>query len=352
MDRLVRKAEEIMRAGDQIIEKKKHRAVMIRRIAVSSAGLCTAIVLCALTLKPSLLFFGDHKGDDELIVSDSTTLISETMTETTATSAQTSDSIVTNITTGISGTNNSITSVTDSNAETHTVTSTTISSDSSTFTTTNSSAVSATESTIVTTSAASTRPSITSTEITTTTNLSFGEEIDSFSFGDIEYSVTNKYLTDDRVLGDKIGNTDLKSQSGIIPSDIYEINGISPNYAVIARTDSPSGFMTGVNNAYLPATMQSLFRDIGLNDYWKTDNKDVNIFEKLLQLPDCKLEQFVSPGKTIIEIKIESEVLCIYDAVLAFTENGCFTYSNGSTYVFCIGKEEVKQIVNELTQIQ
>ena len=341
MDKLVRKAEEIMRAGDQIIEKKKRMSAMIRRITVSSAGLCTIIAVYVFSLKPNILFLGNHNSNDEIIINESDTIISESVPEkaTTITTTQTFDSIATNITTSISGTSNSTTSVTNSNTETHIVTDAKMSSNTSdinTFTTNNYSAISITVSTIITTSAESTY-SISSSTITTTTNLSFGEEIDSFILGDIEYNVTTNDLIDDKVLGDRISNTDLKTQSGIIPADIHEIKGISPNYAVIARMDNTSDLMIGVNNAYLPVTLHSLFRDIGLNDYWKTDNKDFDILEKLLQLPDCKLEQFVSPGKSIKDYEIECELLSISDTLISLTEKGYLIFSqNGNSFVFFV----------------
>ena len=70
MDKLVRKAEEIMRAGDQIIEKKKRMGVMIRRITASSAGLCTIIAVYVFTLKNNILFLGNHNSNDEIIINE------------------------------------------------------------------------------------------------------------------------------------------------------------------------------------------------------------------------------------------------------------------------------------------
>lgn len=350
MDKLVRKAEEIMRAGDQIIEKKKRMGVMIRRITASSAGLCTIIAVYVFTLKNNILFLGNHNSNDEIIINERDTIISESVPEkaTTVATTQTFGSTATNITTSISSTNNSATSVTNSSTETHIVTDTKMllnNSDISTFTTTNYSDISITASTIITTNAESMQLSISSSTITTTTNLSFGEEIDSFIWGDIEYNVTNKDLIDDKVLGDKISNTDIETQSGIITADIHEINGISPNYAVIVRMDSTSELMTGVNNAYLPVTLHSLFEDIGLNDYWKTDNKDFDILEKLLQLPDCPLEQFVSPGKSIKDYEIECELLSVSDTLISLTEKGYLIFSqNGNSFVFWVDNN-IKSII-------
>ena len=355
MDKYEKCAASLMELGDKILEKKKHKNMLIRRISFSCASAFAAVIVVFFAWKsapPKIEIPSDT------IISETTTIPESTYTD--ITSAQT---------TSLVSTTRKITTQTETTRKVATTSGaiiTTIATEISKAPTTkiNQSNTTHTQATEPVTSHTQTESiTLVVTTVTTTSGGYSGTDGDNIVYMGKKYMITGRNFKDVEL--NELPNSQMPvppfvSQGQSMQLKLYEISGVSTDYAVAALIDNDPVYTLCLGH-YTPGTVQSLFSDTALNNYWSINrifegrdeisnidtDTQANVFDILLSLPDMENSKCVSLGNTLMKIELKSDVLG--DSTVELTEKGFLSTNIGGYYSsYLIGRDELDMIIESI----
>ena len=353
MDKYEKCAASLMELGDKILEKKKHRNMLLRRVSFSCAS-AFAVVIVGFFAWKSIPPRTEFPSD--IVIPESTTIISSTYNKT---SPQTT-ALVTSSSIKTSKTEVSHIKTTTSHA-TVTTDATKISDPSSTKINTSRTAQ-ITETTPVT-SQTTTVSNIIITTVTSQPSGWGGTDGDNIVYMGKKYRITGRNFKDVEL--SELPNSQMPvppfvSQGQSMQLKLYEISGVSTDYAVAALIDNDPVYTLCLGH-YTPGTVQSLFSDTALNNYWSINrifegrneisnidtDTQARVFDILLNIPDMENSKGVSLGNTLMKIELKSDVLG--DSTVELTEKGFLSTNIGGYYSsYLIGRDELDMIIENI----
>lgn len=355
MDRFEKHAEYIMRRGDKILAEKEKKNKAIRRVSFSFAGVFAAIIVG----------FSAWKSTPPEINSPSDSIIIESATVTTSTYIDTTSPQTTTRNTSSSNNTSKIETshkvTTTSNAITSTGVAETSNAPTTKIIQSNTTHTQATEP--VTSHTQTESITLVVTTVTTTSGGYSGADGVSIVYMGKKYRITGRNFTDAEL--NELPNSQMPvppfvSQGQSMQLKLYEISGVSTDYAVAALIDNDPVYTLCSGN-YIPETMQSLFRDTALNNYWSIDSiyegrneisnidtdTQAKVFNILLSLPDMEKSKGVSLGNTLMKIELKSDVLG--ECKIELTEKGFLSTNIGGYYSsYLIGRDELDMIIESI----
>lgn len=343
--------ESIFRKYDEKIEAKRRKNAVIRRIAFSTSGLCAAVIVAVLAIKiPNRTDFNPPD-----VVEPSTNSVEvTTTTDLPQTTGQANTTFTTSFANSETKTTETITNVTTVSNKTELTTS------NNTLTTTTKHISPVT--TVLNTTKTTTQVKTTTLNTTETTPPS-GADVDNIVYMENKYRITGRSFTDAELK--ELPNSQMPvpinvSQGQSLQLKLYEIGGLSTDYAVAALIDGQPLYTLCLGD-YTPGTMQSLFSDTALNIYWSIDkiyenrneindidaNTQARVFDVLLNLPDMENSKGVSLGNTLMKIELKSDVLG--ECTIELTEKGFLSTNIGGYFSsYLIGCDEIDMIIKSI----
>lgn len=343
--------ESIFRKYDEKIEAKRRKNAVIRRIAFSTSGLCAAVIVAVLAIKiPNRTDFNPPD-----VVEPSTNSVEvTTTTDLPQTTGQANTTFTTSFANSETKTTETMTNVTTVSNKTELTTS------NNTLTTTTKHISPVT--TVLNTTKTTTQVKTTTLNTTETTPPS-GADVDNIVYMENKYRITGRSFTDAELK--ELPNSQMPvpinvSQGQSLQLKLYEIGGVSTDYAVAALIDGQPLYTLCLGD-YTPGTMQSLFSDTALNIYWSIDkiyenrneindidaNTQARVFDVLLNLPDMENSKGVPLGNTLLKIELKSDVLG--DSTVELTEKGFLSTNIGGYYSsYLIGRDELDMIIESI----
>lgn len=354
MDRFEKHAEYIMKRGDKILAEKEKKNKAIRRISFSFAGVFAVVIVGFFAWKsmPPRTEFPSDIIIPESTTTTSSTYINKTSPQTTA--LVTSSSIKTSKT--------EVSHITTATIIAKTTTAATRISDTYTTKITTSRTAQITETTPVT-SQTTTVSNIIITTVTSQPSGWGGTDGDNIVYMGKKYRITGRNFTDAKL--NELPNSQMPvppfvSQGQSMQLKLYEISGVSTDYAVAALIDNDPVYTLCLGH-YTPGTVQSLFSDTALNNYWSINrifegrdeisnidaDAQAKVFDILLSLPDMENSKGVSLGNTLMKIELKSDVLG--DSTVELTEKGFLSTNIGGYYSsYLIGRDELDMIIESI----
>lgn len=355
MDKYEKCAASLMELGDKILEKKKHRNMLIRRVSFSCASAFAAVIVGFFAWKstpPKTDFPSDS------IIIESTTATTSTYLDTTSPQTTTRNTSSSNNTSKIE-TSHKVT--TTSNAITSTCVAETSNDPTTKINRSNTTHTPATEPVTYQTKTEST--TIVVTTVTTAPSGYGGVDGDNIIYMGKKYRITGRNFKDVELR--ELPNSQMPvpinvSQGQSMQLKLYEISGVSTDYAVAALIDNDPMYTLCLSN-YIPGTMQSLFNDTALINYWSINrifegrneisnidtDTQAKVFNTLLSLPDMEKSKGVSLGNTLMKIELKSEVLG--ECTIELTEKGFLsTNIGGYNSSYLIGCDEIDMIIESI----
>lgn len=343
--------ESIFRKYDEKIEAKRRKNAVIRRIAFSTSGLCAAVIVAVLAIKiPNRTDFNPPD-----VVEPSTNSVEvTTTTDLPQTTGQANTTFTTSFANSETKTTETMTNVTTVSNKTELTTS------NNTLTTTTKHISPVT--TVLNTTKTTTQVKTTTLNTTETTPPS-GADVDNIVYMENKYRITGRSFTDAELK--ELPNSQMPvpinvSQGQSLQLKLYEIGGLSTDYAVAALIDGQPLYTLCLGD-YTPGTMQSLFSDTALNIYWSIDkiyenrneindidaNTQARVFDVLLNLPDMENSKGVSLGNTLMKIELKSDVLG--ECTIELTEKGFLSTNIGGYFSsYLIGCDEIDMIIKSI----
>lgn len=337
--------ESIFRKYDEKIEAKRRKNAAIRRIAFSTSGICAAVIVAVLAIKiPNRTDF----NPPDVIEPSTNSVEVTTTTDLPQTTGQANTTFTTSFANSETKTTETMTNVTTVSNKTELTTS------NNTLTTTKK------HISPVTTVLNTTK---TTTLNTTETTPPSGADVDNIVYMENKYRITGRSFTDAELK--ELPNSQMPvpinvSQGQSLQLKLYEIGGVSTDYAVAALIDGQPLYTLCLGD-YTPGTMQSLFSDTALNIYWSIDkiyenrneindidaNTQARVFDVLLNLPDMENSKGVPLGNTLLKIELKSDVLG--DSTVELTEKGFLSTNIGGYYSsYLIGRDELDMIIESI----
>ena len=355
MDKYEKCAASLMELGDKILEKKKHKNMLIRRISFSCASAFAAVIVGFFAWKstpPKTDFPSDS------IIIESTTATTSTYLDTTSPQTTTRNTSSSNNTSKIE-TSHKVT--TTSNAITSTGVAETSNAPTTKIIQSNTTHTQATEP--VTSHTQTESITLVVTTVTTTSGGYSGTDGDNIVYMGKKYMITGRNFKDVELR--ELSNSQMPvpinvSQGQSMQLKLYEISGVSTDYAVAALIDNDPMYTLCLGN-YIPGTMQSLFNDTALINYWSINrifegrneisnidtDTQAKIFNILLSLPDMEKSKGVSLGNTLMKIELKSDVLG--ECKIELTEKGFLsTNIGGYNSSYLIGCDEIDMIIESI----
>ncbi len=357
MDRFEKHAEYIMKRGDKILAEKAKKNKVIRRISFSCASAFAAVIVGFFawrSMPPRT------ELPNDIIMPESTAITTSMYINTT--SPQTTASVTS------SGNNTFKTKTTRNETTTSIAITSTAVAETSTFAATKNNASYTThiqETEPVTSQTRLVSTAIVVTSVTTSSSGMSGTDGDNIVYMGKKYRITGRDFTDAEL--NELPNSRMPvpinvSQGQSMQLKLYEISGVSTDYAVAALIDGQPIY-TLCSGDYTPKTLQSLFRDTALSRYWSINSifeggneignidndTQARVFDILLSLPDMECNKGVSSGNTLMKIELKSDVLGGSTAEL--TEKGYLsTDIGGYTSSYFIGRDKVDMIIESIKQ--
>ncbi len=355
MDRFEKHAEYIMKRGDKILAEKEKKNKAIRRISFSFAGVFAVVIVGFFAWKST-----PPKTD---FPSDS--IIIESTTATTSTYIDTTFPRTTTLNT--SSSNNIFITETSRKGTTPSISITsTVAAETSTFTATKNNQSNTTNTPItepVTSQTKTESTTIVMTTVTTTSGGYSGTDGVNIVYMGKKYRITGRNFIDVEL--NELPNSQMPappfvSQGQSMQLKLYEISGVSTDYAVAALIDGQPVYTLCLGD-YTPETMQSLFLDTALSRYWSIDSiyegrneisnidtdTQVKVFDILLSLPVKENSKGVPLGNTLLKIELKSDVLG--DSTVELTEKGYLSTNIGGYYSsYLIGRDELDMIIESI----
>ncbi len=201
------------------------------------------------------------------------------------------------------------------------------------------------------------------TTVTTTSGGYSGADGVSIVYMGKKYRITGRDFTDAEL--NELPNSHMPvppfvSQGQSLQLKLFEISGVSTDYAVAALIDGQPVY-TLCSGDYTPETMQSLFNDTALINYWSINrifegrneisnidtDTQAKVFNILLSLPDMEKNKGVSLGNTLMKIELKSDVLG--ECKIELTEKGFLsTNIGGYNSTYHIGCDEIDMIIESI----
>ncbi len=355
MNRFEKHAKYIMKRGDKILAEKEKKNKTIRRISFSFAGIFAVVIVGFFAWKsipPRTEFPSD------IVIPESTTINSSTYIN--KTSPQTTALVTSS---SIKNSKTEVSHITTATIITKTTTAATKISDTYTTKITTSRTAQITETTPVTSQTKTESTTIVVTTVTTTSDGYSGTDGDSIVYMGKKYRITGRNFTDVEL--NELPNSQMPvppfvSQGQSMQLKLYEISGVSTDYAVAALIDNDPVYTLCLGH-YIPGTVQSLFSDTALNNYWSINrifegrneisnidtDTQARVFEILLNIPDMENSKGVSLGNTLMKIELKSDVLG--DSTVELTEKGFLSTNIGGYYSsYLIGRDELDMIIENI----